>query len=113
MDKGRRNELIKLKYKKRLNQLGLKDGEGKFYAYKSHGKPCSCSMCSYLNLTVLKPKKMFPSLKPCGCVVAHCNCPIMGGFFQGSRPMRKIESRVAYLTFEKSVKKKPTLPGRK
>ncbi len=44
-NKGRRNELTKLKYKKRLKQLGFKEGEGKFYAYKSHGKPCSCSLC--------------------------------------------------------------------
>ena len=48
MDKGRRTELTKLKYRKRLKQLGLKEGEGKFYAYKSHGKPCSCFMCSSL-----------------------------------------------------------------
>ena len=29
-NKGRRNELTKLKYKKRLKQLGLKDGENIF-----------------------------------------------------------------------------------
>ena len=46
MDKGRRTELTKLKYKKRLKQLGLKEGEGKFTCYKSTGKPCSCEMCS-------------------------------------------------------------------
>lgn len=45
LTKGRRNELTKLKYKKRLKQLGFKEGEGKFYSYKSHGKPCSCSLC--------------------------------------------------------------------
>jgi len=45
MNKGRRNELKKLKYKKRLKQLCLKEGEGNFYAYRSHGKPCSCGMC--------------------------------------------------------------------
>ena len=43
--KGRRNELTKLKYKKRLKQLGFKEGEGKFYSYRSHGKPCSCFLC--------------------------------------------------------------------
>jgi hypothetical protein len=48
MNKARRHELKMLKYKKRLNQLRLKDGEGKFYAYRSHGAPCSCGMCSYL-----------------------------------------------------------------
>lgn len=45
MNKGRRNELKKLKFKKRLKQLGLKEGEGNFHAYKSHGKPCSCGVC--------------------------------------------------------------------
>jgi hypothetical protein len=44
-NKGRRIELTKLKFKKRLKQLGFKEGEGKFYAYKSHGKPCSCFLC--------------------------------------------------------------------
>ncbi|MDQ3020082.1 MAG: hypothetical protein M3R36_05880 [Bacteroidota bacterium] len=44
-NKGRRFELTMLKYKKRLNQLGFKEGEGKFYAYRSHGKPCSCWLC--------------------------------------------------------------------
>ena len=37
--------MIKLKLKKRLNQLGLKELDGKMYAYKSHGKPCSCGIC--------------------------------------------------------------------
>ena len=46
MDKGRRNELTKLKYKKRLKQLGLKESEGNFNCYKSTGTPCSCPMCS-------------------------------------------------------------------
>jgi len=46
MNKGRRQELKMLKYKKRLKQYGLKDGEGKFYAYRSHSCPCSCFMCS-------------------------------------------------------------------
>ena len=45
MNKARRNELTRLKFKKRLKQLGLKQGEGNFYAYKSHGKPCSCALC--------------------------------------------------------------------
>ena len=45
MNKGRRNELTNLKFKKRLKQLGLKKEEGSFYCYKSSGKPCSCSVC--------------------------------------------------------------------
>lgn len=32
-----------LKYKKRLKKWGRKPGE--FLALKSHGKPCSCSIC--------------------------------------------------------------------
>lgn len=48
MNKARRHELKMLKYKKRLNQLGLTEGENKnFHAYRSHGAPCSCFMCSH------------------------------------------------------------------
>lgn len=45
MDKGRRNELTQLKWTKRLKQLGLKKEDGNMFAFKSHGKSCSCSMC--------------------------------------------------------------------
>jgi hypothetical protein len=47
MDKGRRNELTKLKFKKRLKNLGLKqESPTDFICYKHQGKPCSCFMCS-------------------------------------------------------------------
>jgi hypothetical protein len=46
MNKGRRQELTNLKFKKRLDQLGLKKSDGNMYAFKSHGKPCSCCFCS-------------------------------------------------------------------
>lgn len=42
-NKGRRQELTMLKYRKRLKKWGRKPGE--FLALKSHGKPCSCWMC--------------------------------------------------------------------
>ena len=45
MDKARRHEIKMLKYNKRLKNLSLKDGEGNYYSYRSHGKPCSCSIC--------------------------------------------------------------------
>lgn len=45
-NKGRRNELKQLKFLKRLKNLQLTNKEGNFYAYKSHGAPCSCWMCS-------------------------------------------------------------------
>jgi hypothetical protein len=46
MNKARRHELKMLKYRKRLRQLGLQEGPNRnFYAYRSHGQPCSCSMC--------------------------------------------------------------------
>ena len=47
-NKGRRNELTKLKYKKRLKNFGLKENEpnSNYYCLKSTGKPCSCFMCS-------------------------------------------------------------------
>lgn len=48
MNKHRRHELKMLKYKRRLKNLRIVDGTGNYYAYRSHGKPCSCGMCSYL-----------------------------------------------------------------
>jgi hypothetical protein len=45
MNKGRRHEVKMLRYKKRLDNLGLKEGEGKFFSFRSHGKPCSCFAC--------------------------------------------------------------------
>lgn len=47
MNKAERYRKKMLKYKKRLKQLGLHEKEGKFYAYRSHGKPCSCCMCKH------------------------------------------------------------------
>jgi hypothetical protein len=44
MDKGRRNEIAKLKHKKRCDVFGIKPEE--HYCYKAQGKPCSCLMCS-------------------------------------------------------------------
>ncbi len=47
MNKARRHELKMLKYKKRLKQLGLKQEPNcNYFAYRSHGQPCSCYMCS-------------------------------------------------------------------
>lgn len=48
-NKGRRNELTQLKFKKRLKnyQLDLNtDVPHNFWALKSTGTPCSCFMCS-------------------------------------------------------------------
>ncbi|RNI26625.1 hypothetical protein [Rufibacter latericius] len=56
MNKARRHELKMLKYKKRLIKYGLKDGEGKFYAFRSHGTPCSCSVCSHAKYIRAKEK---------------------------------------------------------
>ena len=47
MNKARRHELKMLKYKKRLKNYQLKEGEGNFYSFRSHGKPCSCFICSH------------------------------------------------------------------
>lgn len=46
MNKARRHELKMLKYKKRLKQLNLKAGEGRFNCFRTTGKPCSCAVCS-------------------------------------------------------------------
>jgi len=46
MNKGIRQRKTRLKFKKRLKQMGLLNKEGNFYCYKSNGSPCSCPMCS-------------------------------------------------------------------
>lgn len=47
MNKGRRNELRDLKWKRRLKNLGLDRKKPKdFICYRDQGKPCSCPMCS-------------------------------------------------------------------
>jgi len=45
INKGRRQELTQLKFKKRLELRGLKPEDGKFHAFKSHSAPCSCWAC--------------------------------------------------------------------
>jgi len=45
INKGRRQELKNLEFLKRLDKYGLKGKEGNFHAFRSHGSPCSCSMC--------------------------------------------------------------------
>ena len=47
MNKGERNQITQRKFKKRLDQLGLKKEDGNMYAFKSHGAPCSCYLCSH------------------------------------------------------------------
>jgi len=49
MNKARRHEIKMLKYKKRISRVypGLRtDPEANLYAYRSHGSPCSCYICS-------------------------------------------------------------------
>ena len=46
MDKGRRQELTKLKFKKRLiNNTHITKGGYKIFAFKQQSKPCSCLAC--------------------------------------------------------------------
>ena len=46
MNKARRHELKMLKYKRRLMIYKITPGkEGNFYAFRSHGSPCSCMAC--------------------------------------------------------------------
>jgi hypothetical protein len=48
INKGRRNELKNLKYKKRLKLMGfniLDQEKFGLFSFKSHGKPCSCWQC--------------------------------------------------------------------
>lgn len=43
-NKGRRNELTRLKYEKRLKMYGLKPSDQNT-VLKSHSVPCSCGLC--------------------------------------------------------------------
>ncbi len=43
MNKGRREELTKLKYVRRCKAMGY--DPKKTYAFKAQGKPCSCKLC--------------------------------------------------------------------
>lgn len=43
--RGVRREALDRKYKQRLDLYGLKETEGRFYAYKSSSCPCSCRVC--------------------------------------------------------------------
>lgn len=51
MNKGRRNELRKLKYQRRMRNFGyspftpIKEGNQNFTGFVNHGSPCSCSVC--------------------------------------------------------------------
>lgn len=57
MNKGRRHELKMLKYKKRLKNLGLNEGDGCFVKYRTTGKPCSCWCCQPEKMKVNGLKK--------------------------------------------------------
>jgi hypothetical protein len=54
MDKGRRNEITKLKHKKRCDNLGIEPEEN--YCYKNQSKPCSCYICSNRKYKRIKNK---------------------------------------------------------
>ncbi len=48
MDKALRHQMKMTRYKRRLRNVCLKQSENtKLYAYRSHGKPCSCHICSH------------------------------------------------------------------
>lgn len=49
-NKGERNRKTKIKFKRRLRNMGILEKSGQpteeQYCYKSQGKPCSCPICS-------------------------------------------------------------------
>lgn len=57
-NKARRHEVKMLKYRRRLRKYGLNEKEGNFYAFRSHGAPCSCSMCSHVKYKRAKLKDL-------------------------------------------------------
>jgi len=57
MNKGRRQELKMLKYKRRIGRMRLQGlPANALYAYRSHGKPCSCFCCRSLKYSRSKEK---------------------------------------------------------
>ena len=48
MDKALRHQIKMKKFRRRLNNLGLKltDPNSNYNCYRESGKPCSCSFCS-------------------------------------------------------------------
>jgi hypothetical protein len=61
MNKARRHELKMLKLKKRLKKYGLLYATGNFYAFRSHGKPCSCWLCRNEKYNRAKEKRSIAS----------------------------------------------------
>lgn len=63
MNKGRRQELKMLKYKRRLKiynvvkEIALNNNSKVWYALRSHGAPCSCYLCSHDKYQRAKDKK--------------------------------------------------------
>lgn len=52
MNKAERQRIKIVKYKRRLRDYQiLDDSKGNFYALRSHGKPCSCNLCSDLKFS--------------------------------------------------------------
>lgn len=58
MNKGRRQELKMLKYKKRIRKIRplALAGDNAYYAYRSHSTPCSCWCCRPLKYNRAKDK---------------------------------------------------------
>ncbi len=49
MNKLLRHEVKMYHYRRRLVNYCIKEEPGaNLYAFRSHGSPCSCSMCSYI-----------------------------------------------------------------
>lgn len=58
MNKGRRNELRQLKFKRRLKECGLtQKKKTDWICYKDQGQPCSCKMCAGEKFNRAKEKK--------------------------------------------------------
>jgi hypothetical protein len=67
-NKGRRHELKMLHYKRRLKNYRISkeqadNPKNNFFAFRSHGKPCSCWCCRRPKYNRAKEKNKFGSLK--------------------------------------------------
>lgn len=73
-NKGRRNELRELKYRRRLRNYRLKDnGEGSYYCYKTTGNPCSCAICQQPEQNYQRAKQKQQLHKIINSEIAYAN----------------------------------------
>lgn len=80
MNKGLRHILKIKKYKQRLYKLHIwDDSKGNYFAFRSHGKPCSCWACKDKKFNLNdRPKVKQATIKEINNLFGEIGCPICG-----------------------------------